>query len=100
MTLAIQALPRGSAIATLSKAPCGAGDQYKQPHTTGVVSRAQSTPCGRHWRPRRAETLTRRDYTAAARRKRSTTILGVQMKETKGGTDARFELRLEAALPA
>src|SRR5438477_8448756 len=34
------------------------------------------------------------------RKKRSTTILTVLMKETKGGTDARFELRLEAALPA
>ncbi len=28
MTLAIQALPRGSATATLSKAPCGAGEQH------------------------------------------------------------------------
>jgi len=39
----------------------------QQPRTTGVVSRAQQFPLRLPLAPRRAETLTRLDYTAAAR---------------------------------
>src|SRR6266498_2748468 len=74
MTLAIERSPGGAP----SRRRVSAVQRWRaanQLHTTGVVSRAQSTPCGCHWRPRRAETLTKRDYTKAARTKRSTTIL-------------------------
>ena len=72
----------------------------QQLHTTGVVSRAQQFPL----RPPLAPQASRNTYQTrlhqGSKKERSTTNVNDVTKGKNGGADARFELRLEAALPA
>ena len=59
--------PRGSAIATPTKALCGAGEEVKQPHETGVVSRARYSSCRRYGAAGEQKHLPDWFYTTATR---------------------------------